>query len=118
MVLFFEDSLQDELLEYYFSKEESRHIAKVLRKNPGDQITITDGNGLEWLGELIHVSKNLSIAKKLKSLQHSPTTKSIHLAIAPTKNNNRMEWLIEKLTELGITSITPLLCEHSERKVR
>ena len=117
MVLFFEHSLPDELLEYYFSKEDSRHIAKVLRKNPGDQITITDGNGLEWLGELIHVSKNLSIAKKLKSLQHSPTNKSIHLAIAPTKNNNRMEWLIEKLTELGIASITPLVCEHSERKI-
>lgn len=117
MVLFFEESLQDELSEFYFSKEDSRHIAKVLRKSTGDQITITNGNGLEWQGELIHVSKNSTIAKKIKSLHHSPRDKSIHLAIAPTKNNNRMEWMIEKLTELGIASITPLVCEHSERKI-
>ena len=117
MVLFFEENLQDELSEFYFSKEDSRHIAKVLRKSTGDQITITNGSGLEWQGELIHVSKNSTIAKKIKSFQHSPTDKSIHLAIAPTKNNNRMEWMIEKLTELGIASITPLICEHSERKI-
>jgi 16S rRNA (uracil1498-N3)-methyltransferase len=88
-----------------------------LRKKIGDKITITNGNGLEWQGELINISSSSTIAKKIKSLQHTQPIKLIHLAIALTKNNNRIEWLIEKLTELGIASITTLLCEHSERKV-
>ena len=74
MVLFFEENLQNELSEFYFSKEDSRHIAKVLRKSTGDQITITNGSGLEWQGELIHISKNSTIAKKIKSFQHSPVS--------------------------------------------
>ncbi|MDA7777775.1 16S rRNA (uracil(1498)-N(3))-methyltransferase [Flavobacteriaceae bacterium] len=117
MSLFFDTTLKNELKEFSFSKEESKHLAKVLRKKTGDQISITNGNGLEWQGELIHVSQSVTIAKKIKATQHNPPSKLIHLAIAPTKNNNRMEWLIEKLTELGIASITPLVCDHSERKI-
>ena len=116
MLLFFDNSLHADLHEFTFSKEESIHLAKVLRKKVGDQITITDGNGLEWKGFLTHVSPNSSKAKKNKSLHHEKSNKQIHLAITPTKNNNRMEWLIEKLTEIGVTSITPLQCLHSERK--
>ena len=92
-------------------------MAKVLRKKEGDSITLTNGRGLEWRGKLTSVLPNAAQAKKIESILHPTPEKQIHLAIAPTKNNNRMEWLIEKLTELGVSSITPLLCEHSERKV-
>lgn len=117
MILFFDKDIKAKFSEFSFSKEESKHLTKVLRKKIGDKITITNGNGLEWQGELINISSNSTIAKKIKSLQHTQPIKLIHLAIALTKNNNRIEWLIEKLTELGIASITTLLCEHSERKV-
>ena len=117
MILFFDKDIKAKFSEFSFSKEESKHLTKVLRKKIGDKITITNGNGLEWQGELINISSNSTIAKKITSKQHTQPIKLIHLAIALTKNNNRIEWLIEKLTELGIASITTLLCEHSERKV-
>ena len=117
MVLFFDNSIHADLQDFSFSKEESKHLAKVLRKKEGDSITLTNGRGLEWRGKLTSVLPNAAQAKKIESILHPTPEKQIHLAIAPTKNNNRMEWLIEKLTELGVSSITPLLCEHSERKV-
>ena len=117
MVLFYDETLDPSNLEFSYSREDSKHLVKVLRKKMGDQITITNGKGLEWRGELTHVSPNLTFAKKIDSQQHQTTGVQIHLAIAPTKNNNRMEWLIEKLTELGVVSIRPLICDHSERKI-
>ena len=117
MILFYDIHLEDSISDFSFSKDESKHLSKVLRKRAGDHITITNGKGLEWIGELTHVASNSARAKKIESHQHIVPEKQIHLAIAPTKNNNRMEWLIEKLTELGVASITPLLCQHSERKV-
>ncbi len=117
MVLFFDATLEESHADVTFSKEESKHLTKVLRKRAGDPICITNGRGLEWQGVLTHVAANSARAKKNHTHQHSPPKKQIHLAIAPTKNNNRMEWLIEKLTELGVASITPLRCNHSERKV-
>ena len=117
MLLFFDHLLLADTKAFSFSRDESKHLAKVLRQKSGNPITLTNGKGLEWRGELTHVSPNSATALKIESVQHSPPDKKIHLAITPTKNNSRMEWLVEKLTELGVASITPLLCEHSERKV-
>jgi 16S rRNA (uracil1498-N3)-methyltransferase len=88
-----------------------------LRKKSGDEIKITDGKGLEWTGKLTVITPQKTCAEKIKVFKHARPNKLIHLAIAPTKSNDRMEWLVEKLTELGIKSISPIICEHSERKV-
>ena len=117
MILFYANSISIKDKNFTFGKSDSMHIAKVIRKNTGALVTITNGTGLEWTGKLTLVTPKKVEATKIKSIQHEIPKKAIHLAIAPTKNNTRMEWLVEKLTELGITSITPLLCEHSERKV-
>jgi len=117
MVLFFDKTLRADLQTFSFSQEESKHLTKVLRKKVGDPICLTNGMGLEWQGELIQIGSRAARAKRVKAFFHTPPAKQIHLVIAPTKNNNRMEWLIEKLTELGVTSITPLICTHSERKI-
>lgn len=117
MALFFDSVINENTQEFIFSREESKHLAKVIRKIPGDFISVTNGKGLEWKGVLSFVSPQKSIASFKTFKQHPPKKYQIHLAIAPTKNNNRMEWLIEKLTELGVNSITPLLCDHSERKI-
>jgi len=116
MVLFFDETI-DAREEFIFSKEESKHLAKVLRKKPGDSVTLTNGKGLEWEGVLTQLNPSAVAAKKIKSIQHAPPLDELHLAIAPTKNMNRMEWLVEKLTELGVSSITPIICDYSERKI-
>ena len=69
------------------------------------------------MGKLLLVTPSKTTAKLLDATQHNASKNQIHLAIAPTKNNNRMEWMLEKLTELGIASITPIKCDHSERKL-
>ncbi len=117
MTLFFDPLINESTKEFIFGREESKHLAKVIRKVPGDIIYLTNGKGLEWKGVLSFVSPQKTIASLKTFKKHPPKKYQIHLAIAPTKNNNRMEWLIEKLTELGVSSITPLLCDHSERKI-
>lgn len=117
MQLFYESNFTKESSIISISAEESRHISKVLRKNIGDQVYITNGSGLLAKGILrsnhpkkceIEVSE---IQEKQKPRTH------LHIAVAPTKANDRFEWFLEKATEIGIQEITPLLCEHSERKV-
>ena len=117
MTLFFDPLIKESTKKFIFSREESKHLAKVIRKVPGDIISVTNGKGLEWKGVLSFVSPQKTIASFKTFKQHPPKKYQIHLAIAPTKNNNRMEWLIEKLSELGVSTITPLLCDHSERKI-
>lgn len=117
MLLFFDDKITLETKSFKFNKTESKHLTKVLRKGIGTLISITNGNGLEWCGKINELNNKYVSAIKIESFQHSLPQKKIHLAIAPTKNSDRMEWLVEKLTELGIASITPILCDRSQRKV-
>jgi 16S rRNA (uracil1498-N3)-methyltransferase len=117
MLLFYDTEITTAIQEFTFDRAESKHLTKVLRKEVGTEITLTDGKGLQWTGKLSLVSPQKVCAEKIEAKQHLPPKKRIHLAIAPTKSNERMEWIVEKLTELGISSITPLLCYHSERKV-
>ena len=117
MILFFDLNISEKTEQFIFNRDESKHLTKVLRKKIDETITVTNGRGLEWKGVLIEVNVQKSIANCTAVIMHKPQKNKIHLAIAPTKNNNRMEWLIEKVTELGISSITPLICDHSERRV-
>jgi 16S rRNA (uracil1498-N3)-methyltransferase len=93
---------------------EAMHIAKVLRKKEGDTLQLTDGKGKLYEGTL-HLSKR-EAAVVLKSFEEKPPRmQSLELAIAPTKNQDRLEWFIEKAVEIGVEKITLLHCEHSER---
>ena len=116
MELFYQENIENDQLESVFSIEESKHIVKVLRKKNGDQISVTNGKGLQWNGEITHSYKKV-IARKVNSILHKNKVPKLHIAIAPPKNNDRMEWFLEKSTEIGITQITPIICDHSERKV-
>jgi len=100
------------------SEDESRHCIKVLRKNTGDNVQVIDGNGNLYIGTLEIINKNKPAKVWIISKTHfeaSQFQSGFHLAIAPTKNADRMEWLMEKTVELGIASLTLLQCEHSER---
>lgn len=96
-------------------EDEFRHL-KVLRSNVGDTIQITDGKGNLYTAGIEEINKHNCVASILKTVQHSVSVPTLHLAIAPTKNMDRMEWLVEKCVELGIFRFTFLQCRHSERK--
>ena len=98
-------------------EDESAHCVRVLRKSEGDTITITDGKGFFYDAHIVvpHPKRcEVVIDEKRKWVK--PWHFSLHLAVAPTKNIDRIGWLTEKITELGIDTITPLLCRFSERK--
>jgi 16S rRNA (uracil1498-N3)-methyltransferase len=97
---------------------ESKHIVKVLRMRENDRVKLIDGKGGIFEAEIadLHPKKcRLSIL----NVQKKDSRKGfwLHIAIAPTKNIARYEWFLEKATEIGVDEITPLLSEHSERKV-
>lgn len=94
---------------------EVQHL-HVLRKNTGDTIHVFDGSGKLYLSEIVSLSRKEAIVSNQKLLRHDPRKQSLHIAIAPPKNMERFEWFLEKATELGVETVTPLLCEHSERK--
>ncbi len=113
MQLFFNPNIESDL---FLEKEEHIHATKVLRKIEGDILSVMDGKGGLFECKLIQISSKKSLLEILGSKKFDKTNR-LHIGIAPTKNNNRMEWFLEKATEIGISEITPLLCSRSERKV-
>lgn len=100
------------------NKEESLHCAKVLRKKVGEKIRLIDGKGSFFDAELIQVSEKQCKAKVIHSERAtSQRDHYLHLAISPTKQNERIEWMLEKCVEIGIDEITFLKCRNSERIV-
>ena len=104
-------------LDLVLPEAESLHAAKVLRLQLGDEITLLDGRGGIYHAEIAfpHAKR---CGYKLISEQKESTGRSyrLHVAIAPTKNQERLEWFVEKAVEIGVDEITPLLCRYSERK--
>jgi 16S rRNA (uracil1498-N3)-methyltransferase len=102
--------------EYFLEKEEFRHATQVLRHKTGDIIFTTDGLGNLYEVEIKEIQKQQALLVILKKETISPNKPKIHLVIAPTKNLDRIEWMVEKCTEIGIGSIHFIICSHSERK--
>ena len=117
MQLFYNSDISKHTTQFTFTKEESKHIVKVLRKNIGDTLHITNGKGLLFTAEITIPNINKCIATIVSKTQQKKRDYNLHLAVAPTKMNDRYEWFLEKATEIGIESITPIICDHSERKV-
>jgi len=117
MQLFYNSEIKQGDSNYFFDKEESKHIVKVLRKKEGDKIFITNGLGFLFESEIILASEKKCEVKIAKETFQEPVAFYTHIAVAPTKMNDRLEWFLEKATEIGIHEITPIICDHSERKV-
>lgn len=94
---------------------DSKHITRSFRKNIGDLIRITNGEGLLCEAEIVEKGKNIKV-KVISRIIHEPDKLSIHVAISPLKNISRFEWFVEKATELGISQITPVISRYSEKK--
>jgi 16S rRNA (uracil1498-N3)-methyltransferase len=117
MQLFYNSEIKNNSNTFSFDKEESKHIVKVLRKKEGDKIYITNGLGYFFESEIIIASEKKCEVKITKESYKQPDSFYTHIAVAPTKMNDRMDWFLEKATEIGIHEITPIICDHSERKV-
>jgi 16S rRNA (uracil1498-N3)-methyltransferase len=115
MHLFYTPDIVSEI--YQLSEEESKHCVRVLRLKLGDQVNLIDGVGGYYLASIIEEHPKKTILKVLsKQTEYGKRNHYLHIAIAPTKNIDRFEWFLEKATEIGIDEITPLICDHSERK--
>lgn len=117
MQLFYNPDINATTDTFSFDKEESQHIIKVLRKKTGDTLFVTNGLGFLFTTEIVLDSDKKCTVKIVGSQQSAKPKYKLHLAVAPTKMNDRYEWFLEKATEMGIAEITPIICEHSERKI-
>lgn len=114
MIRFYAPGLPDNPV---LPESESGHAVRVLRMRAGDPLDAVDGRGNLYHCTIIddHPKRAMVRIESVETISRSwPGT--ITLAIAPTKNNDRMEWLVEKLVEMGIDRIVPLRCQRSERK--
>jgi 16S rRNA (uracil1498-N3)-methyltransferase len=102
---------------YSLNEEESRHCSRVLRLSEGDSIYLTDGKGTLFEARITS-AKSKQVAVEVISRQDESGRRDyfLHMAVAPTKNIDRFEWFIEKATEIGVDEITPVICDHSERR--
>lgn len=95
--------------------EEAIHCSKVLRKQLNDIVEVIDGKGGFYKAQITGIEKNSVSLKITESLKVNPQTLAFHLCFAPTKSNDRTEWLLEKACEMGVSEITLLNCARSER---
>ncbi|MBW6483978.1 MAG: 16S rRNA (uracil(1498)-N(3))-methyltransferase [Vicingaceae bacterium] len=116
MNFFYCPNIDEQQSSFTLDEAESKHIFRVLRLAIGNEIMLLNGKGLVFHCEIISVGKHctVNVIHFTKADDEQP---HIHIAIAPTKNNDRLEWFIEKTTEIGINEITPIICSNSERKV-
>lgn len=104
--------------DYTLSEEESKHCVRVLRLKAGDPIHLTDGRGALYRARVVDDHpKRCRVEIEDETNPFEPLGYSLTMAVAPTKNNERYEWFLEKATEVGVARFIPLETEHSERRV-
>ena len=116
MDFFFHSELTAQNREIRLSPSESQHLSRVLRKQVGDTVGILNGVGGRASGSISYLDPKGSIVTLLEFEQFSPPAYTIHIAIAPTKSIDRFKWFLEKATEIGVSTITPIICQNSERR--
>lgn len=115
MHIFYTPDIETEL---ELPEEEAKHCTKVLRLTSGDEILLTDGKGAFFRAAIdIIAGKRCTVNILEKTVWEKPWGNYIHIAVAPTKNMDRIEWFAEKATEIGIDEFSFINCSHSERRV-
>ncbi len=96
---------------------ETKHITRVLRMKIGDRFEVVDGKGNRYLTAIKSLEgKNCLVSVIERTHEPLQFLHRLHLAIAPTKQIDRLEWFLEKATEIGVQEFTPIWCSNSERK--
>ena len=115
MALFYASDITDTTKTYTLSEEESKHCIRVLRKKKDDEIELINGKGGQFFAVICDAHEKRCQVEITRTIFHSPS-KAIHIGLAPTKNMDRIEWFVEKATELGLTKLSFLSCTNNERK--
>jgi len=117
MHLFYTPNIQSNHSQYFLSEEESKHCVRVLRLQNGDGVELIDGRGGFYEAEITDAHPKRVILQINKvALEFGKRNHYLHIAVAPTKNIERLEWFLEKATEIGIDEISLIICQRSERK--
>jgi 16S rRNA (uracil1498-N3)-methyltransferase len=111
--LFYQPQIPDGV--HYLDEDESRHCVKVLRREVGDEIRITDGKGSFYTCRITKADPRACTFQIQSTTKEKSRSFAIHIAIAPTKNPDRIEWFTEKAVEFGVDTITLMHCDHSEK---
>ena len=110
---FYEPLIATGMTQFTLSETSSKHCVQVLRMDVGEQIDITNGQGGLFHASIQVAHKKNALVTITKSSQTDLPKQQLHLGISVLKNAVRLEWLFEKATEIGVTSITPLVCERT-----
>lgn len=118
MHLFYTPDIQPHHRAFILNEEESKHAVRVLRLTAGELLQLVDGKGGRYTAVITdaHPKRTVLEVQSVSTGEGKPRY-DLHIAIAPTKNMDRLEWFLEKATEVGVDEITPIICDHSERVV-
>lgn len=117
MHLFYTPDINPSDTIYVLSEEESKHSVRVLRLQPQDNIQLIDGKGNYFEAEITDAHPKRTQLRVLSvQSEYGKRNHYLHMAVAPTKNIERLEWFLEKATEIGIDEISLLICQRSERR--
>ncbi|MFB5945690.1 16S rRNA (uracil(1498)-N(3))-methyltransferase [Albibacterium profundi] len=116
MHIFYTPDIHSQTSSHTLPEEESKHCVRVMRLTTSDRIMLIDGRGGRYIAEIVDPHPKHTLLNIVSFSQDEPRQGKIHLVVAPTKNIDRYEWFLEKATEIGLDEITPIICEHSERK--
>lgn len=96
-------------------QEEAQHASRVLRLKTGDKISLVNGSGTNATAEVTEIDKRNCNYKVLSQINENNHVKNLEIAVAPTKSNDRLEWMIEKITEIGIAKIHLIFTSRTEK---
>ena len=113
MFLFYSEEIVGESIQ--LDEIDSKHCLKVLRKKTGDVIDVTDGKGIIYLCELREIDQRKLKVHIISKKEYSPPNVKLTIAIAPTKNQERLEWFLEKSIEIGISEIFLIRTARTEK---
>ena len=115
MRLFYDPHIKLDAETHQLSEEESKHVVRVLRMSEGDQLAIIDGKG-NYFETSISIAHPKRCTVKIDTVESSePLKHELHIALGPTKLMDRIEWFVEKATEIGVTEISFISGKNSER---
>lgn len=117
MHLFYTPDIAPTHPQYFLNEEESKHAVRVLRLEVGAEVQLIDGRGRLYTAQIKDAHPKRTILQITKVVTgFNKRNHYLHIAIAPTKNLDRLEWFLEKATEIGIDEISLIICQRSERK--
>lgn len=116
MPFFYHPAIDSSAKDFSLDEDTSRHVVQVLRMQAGELLQLTDGKGNIFTTRIADAHKKKCTVELTGEIITRDRTSNIHIAISPVKNTSRLEWFLEKATEMGVASIIPLICHRTEKQ--